>query len=204
MICYWKSRLGAAGWQTKGAWNSFHEYSAAATGKAGRLVMSHVPIATPPVWEVIAPSLAAHALQVDVNIIYMGAVTAGQDYEASIICCFFFYTSKEAHGNILLWYLRNWRSVFDSIQRLKRWSWHVHAIHHRELSAKFLTARLHPSRITERPPPALAGPLSTQSGVARRRCPKLCQTLRFVRDEPSFMWRPKGGGRRDSRGEEEA
>ena len=49
--------------------------------------MSHVPIATPPVWEGIAPSLAAHALRVDVNIIYMGLVIAIRgDYQAPIIC----------------------------------------------------------------------------------------------------------------------
>lgn len=77
MICYWKLRLSTADWQTKGAWNSFHGYCAAATGKAGRLVMSHVPIATPHC-EVIAPSLAAHALDADVNIIYMGVVIAIQ------------------------------------------------------------------------------------------------------------------------------
>lgn len=87
MMCYWTLRLGAAGLQTKGAWNSFHEHCAAGTGKAGRLVMSHVPIATPPVWEGIAPSLAAHALRVDVNIVYMGLVIAVRgDYQASVIC----------------------------------------------------------------------------------------------------------------------
>lgn len=32
-------------------------YCAAATGKAGRPAMSHVPIATTPVWKAIAPSL---------------------------------------------------------------------------------------------------------------------------------------------------
>lgn len=32
-------------------------YCAAATGRAGRPAMSHVPIATTPVWKAIAPSL---------------------------------------------------------------------------------------------------------------------------------------------------
>lgn len=36
--------------------------------------MSHVPIATTPVWKAIAPSLeSARSLDVDVNIIYMAA-----------------------------------------------------------------------------------------------------------------------------------
>lgn len=62
---------------------AFVSYCAAATGKAGRLVMSHVPIATLRSGRPIAPSLEAHALSVDVNIIYMGLVTAIKaDYDA--------------------------------------------------------------------------------------------------------------------------
>lgn len=45
--------------------------------------MSHVPIATPRSGRPIAPSLEAHALNVDVNIIYMGLVIAIKaDYDA--------------------------------------------------------------------------------------------------------------------------
>ena len=69
-IAAWHRR----GWQTKAAWNSFHEYCAAATGKAGRACDESCSHSNTPVWDDIAPSLAAHALDVDVNIIYMWVV----------------------------------------------------------------------------------------------------------------------------------
>lgn len=60
-----------------------------AAGEAGRLVMSHVLIATQCSRKAIAASLEAHALDMEVNIVYTGLVVAvgGDDGPLIIHCC---------------------------------------------------------------------------------------------------------------------
>lgn len=60
-----------------------------AAGEAGRLMMSHVLIATQCSGKAIAASLEAHALDMEVNIIYTGLVVAvgGDDGPPIIHCC---------------------------------------------------------------------------------------------------------------------
>lgn len=111
--------------------------------------MSHVPIATPPVWEVIAPSLAAHALEVDVNIIYMGVVIAIQgDCEASIICCLKEKknTSKEAHDNYIIFMVSNWKNILTAFKGLNAGD--LTCVPHHKLAVKYLMVLLHRSSLS--------------------------------------------------------
>lgn len=143
------------------------------------LVMSHVPIATPQSEKLSQPSLA---LDVDVNIIYMGVVmTIRGDYET--IICFFKKITHQKKYMVIIFFVQL-KKYFDSIQRLKCCPWHVCII----INYSFI------SSITEWSLPSSDSPcvIEPEHGTVHRRCPKLCQTLCFVHNEASFICRPKG------------